>query len=76
MEILIKTTYFTLISLAKIKKSDNTTLARMWSHRDTYTLLVSMYTGTTSLKNNLTITSEVENVQISQAVNSTFCYTP
>lgn len=45
-------------------------LAMMWSHKDAYTLLMDMYIGTTSWKNNLTITGEVEVIQISQAVNS------
>ena len=60
MEIQTITTNFTLVRTVKMKTSDAIMLARMWSHRDTCTLLVIMYVGTAYLKNNLTITSNVE----------------
>lgn len=76
MEIQTKTTNFTLVRTVKMKTSDGIMLARMWSHRDTCTLLVNMYVGTTYLKNNLTITSNVEVAYIPRAVNSTSWFLP
>ena len=76
MEIQTITTNFTLVRTVKMKTSDAIMLAGMWSHRDTCTLLVIMYVGTAYLKNNLTITSNVEVAYIPWAVNSTSWFLP
>ena len=67
----IKMTYHsTSIRIAKIQNTDNTQmLARMWSNRNSHSLLVGIQNGTGTLKDSLAVSYKIKHTFTMQTIN-------